>query len=305
MRAASVRLVASLAIAGAVATGALAIEVPYLTGRVNDYAAMIPPTTRERIESKLVGAEKATTAQIAVLTVASLDGEPLEDFSIKVAETWKLGRKGKDNGALLLIAKDDRKMRLEVGYGLEGTLTDAVCRRILDGVVRPRFRAGDYGGGVEAGVDAVIAALEGKEIPESAPGLLAAAPGIPWYVRLAGLSVFAVVIGIFSLIAIVGPAVPGWFLYVFLVPFYAAFPSVLIHPKAGAVLAAGWLLALPAARLLLHRSGAGRSFLSRHPGLVTLAASGGRGRGGGSWGGSSGFSGGGGSFGGGGASSGW
>jgi uncharacterized protein len=303
MRAACVRLVASLAIAGAVATGALAIEVPYLTGRVNDYAAMIPPATRDRIESKLAEVEKATTAQIAVLTVASLDGEPLEDFSIKVAETWKLGRKGKDNGALLLIAKDDRKMRLEVGYGLEGTLTDAVCRRILDGVVRPRFRAGDYGGGVEAGADAVIAALEGTEIPEPAPGLLAAAPGIPWYVRLAGLSVFAVVIGIFSLIAIVGPAVPGWFLYVFLVPFYAAFPSVLIHPVAGAVLTAGWLLALPAARFFLHRSGSGRSFLSRHAGLVTLAASGGRG--GGSWGGSSGFSGGGGSFGGGGASSGW
>ncbi len=305
MGAASVRLVAALTITGALATGAAAIEVPYLSGRVNDAAAMIPPATRDRIESKLAELEKGTTAQLAVLTVASLDGEPLEDFSIKVAETWKLGRKGKDNGALLLIAKDDRKMRIEVGYGLEETLTDAMCRRILDGVVRPRFRAGDYGGGVEAGVDAVIAAIEGKEIPEPASGLLATAPGIPWYVRLIGLSVFAVVIGLFSLIAIVGPAVPGWFLYLFLVPFYAVFPSVLIHPKAGAVLAGGWLLALPVARLLLHRSGGGRSFLSRHPGLVALAASGGRGRGGGSWGGSSGFSGGGGSFGGGGASSGW
>ena len=301
MRGAGARWVAALSVAGALVTGALAIDVPYLTGRVNDYAGMLPAEARERIESRLAAYEKAASVQIAVLTVESLRGEPIEDFSIKVAETWKLGQKGKDNGVLFLVAKDDRKMRIEVGYGLEGTLTDGACLRILDGAVRPRFRAGEYVAGIEGGVDAVIAALEGKGLPETATGPLARAPAIPWYVRLAGLCIFVVVIGVFSAVAILGPGFPGWFLYVFLLPFYAAFPSVLIHPAAGALLVACWLVGLPAARILLHRSDRGRSFLSRHPGLVAFATSGGRVHGGGSWGGSSGFSGGGGGFGGGGA----
>jgi uncharacterized protein len=305
MRRRATRLLSALVALGALASGAAAIEVPYLTGRVNDYAGMIPEEARERIERRLERYEKETTNQVAVLTVQSLEGESIEDFSMKVAGTWKLGRKAKDNGVLLLIARDDRKMRLEVGYGLEGTLTDALCRRILDGVVRPRLKGGDYGGGVESGVDAVIAALGGQAIPEAPSGLMARAPAVPWFVRLAGLSVFVVVIGLFSLLAVLGPGFFGWFLYLFLVPFYAAFPSVLIHPKVGALLTSCWLLGLPIARIFLHRSDAGKSFLVRHPGLVAFAASGVRGHGGGGRGGSSGFSGGGGSFGGGGASSGW
>ncbi len=304
MGASALRLARAFAVAGAACGVALAVEVPYLTGRVNDYAGMVPAEARGRIESKLADLEKATTAQVAVLTVPSLDGEPLEDFSMKVAEAWKLGQKGRDNGVLLLSAKQDRKMRLEVGYGLEESLTDATCRRILDGSVRPHFRAGDYGGGIEAGVDAVIATIEGKAVPEPPPGPMEISRAVGWPARLLGVAIFTVVVGMFSLIAVVGPAVPGWFLYVFLLPFWLAFPSALVHPLAGPVLAGGWLLALPVLRVLLHRSGAGRSFLTRHPGLVGFAASGGRGRGG-SWGSSSGFSGGGGGFGGGGASGGW
>jgi uncharacterized protein len=305
MRGLLARLIAVLSLLVGLAPGAAAIEVPYLTGRVNDYAGVIPAETRERIERRLEAYEKETTVQIAVLTVGSLDGEALEDYSMKVAETWKLGRKGKDNGVLLLVAQRDRKMRLEVGYGLEATLPDALCRRILDGVVRPRFRAGDYGGGVESGVDAVIAALGGKGIAAPPSGPMAFAPGIPWYARVAGLGLFAAVIGVFSLVAILGPGFTGWFLYLFLVPFYAAFPSVLIHPIAGAILTVAWLVGLPIARILLHRSDAGRNLPARHSGWVALAALGGRGHGGGGFGGSPGFSGGGGSFGGGGASSGW
>jgi uncharacterized protein len=265
---------------------------------------MVPGGGRERIERKLEQFEKETTTQIAVLTVPSLEGESLEDFSMRVAKTWKLGQKGKDNGVLLLIARDDRKMRLEVGYGLEGTLTDALCRRILDGAIRPRLRGGDYGGGVESGADAVIAALSGQAIPEAPSGLMSGAPALPWPARLAGLSVFTVVVGVFSLLAALGPGALGWFLYVFLIPFYAAFPSALIHPRAGALLVPCWLIGLPIARNFLHRSDAGKSFLARHPGLVAFAASGGRGHGGGFHG-SGAFSGGGGSFGGGGASSSW
>ncbi|HQT96131.1 MAG TPA: TPM domain-containing protein, partial [Thermoanaerobaculaceae bacterium] len=98
---------------------AAAVEVPFLSGHVNDTAAMIPAGVREQIETKLAAFEKTTGAQVVVLTVPSLNGEPIEDYSIKVAQTWKLGRKGVDDGVLFLVARDDRRMRIEVGYGLE------------------------------------------------------------------------------------------------------------------------------------------------------------------------------------------
>ena len=283
----------------------LALDVPYLGARVNDYAGMIPPDVRERIETKLAASERRTTNQIAILTVDGLEGESLEEFSMRVAETWKLGRKGKDNGVLFVVAKADRKMRIETGYGLESVLTDAVSGRILDERVRPRFKAGDFPGGLEAGADAILAVLDGEALPEASPPAANRA-AVPVFARVLGLVVFTIVVGLFSLLAVLGPGAPSWFLYVFLAPFWAVFPSALIHPMAGVVLAAAWLVGLPLARILLHRSAAGKGFLARHAGLVRFASSGGRG--GGSGGGFSrggGFSGGGGSFGGGGASSGW
>ena len=115
-------------------------EVPYLAGRVNDTADMIPADVEQRIDEKLAALEQATGAQMAVLTIASLEGEVLEEYSFKVAETWGLGREEQDDGLLMLIARDDRKMRLEVGYGLEGDLTDAQAGRILNNILRPAFR---------------------------------------------------------------------------------------------------------------------------------------------------------------------
>ena len=141
---------------------------------------MIPAEVRERLEGKLAAFEKETGAQVAVLTIDTLGGDVLEDYSLKVAQTWKLGRKGVDDGVLLLIVKDDRKLRIEVGYGLEGKLTDAQCGRILDDVVRPEFRNGDFGRGVEAGVDAIIGMIQGKDtIPSRAPGTREASFGGP------------------------------------------------------------------------------------------------------------------------------
>lgn len=148
----------------------LASEVPYLGARVQDDAGMIPRDARERLEAKLRDHEARTTNQVAVLTVESLGGDPIEEFSMRVAETWKLGRKGRDNGVLFLVARRERKMRIEVGYGLEPVLTDAIGRRILDERVAPRFRAGDFPGGFEAGVDAVLAVLEGREPPATRGG---------------------------------------------------------------------------------------------------------------------------------------
>jgi len=126
------------------ASTALALDVPRLTGRVNDYADLLSSDAEIRIEQKLAMLEKDTGAQVAVLTIQSLEAESLEEYSLRVAETWALGRGDQDDGALLLIARNDRKMRLEVGYGLEPTLTDIMSKRILDQVLRPRFRAGDF-----------------------------------------------------------------------------------------------------------------------------------------------------------------
>jgi uncharacterized protein len=279
-------------------------DVPYLSGHVNDTAGMIPSEVRNRIEATLADFEKQTGAQVAVLTIDSLDGEVLEDYSIRVAQTWKLGRKGVDDGALLLIAKGDRKMRIEVGYGLEPKLTDLQCKRILDDVIRPAFRGGDFGAGLAAGVDAIIGTIEGKDvIPARASSDSGSVSDLPVGPKLIASLVFLVVVGLFSALALLGKGCQGWFLYVFLMPFYGVFPFALWGP-VGAVLIPAWVIGFPIAKYWLGKTSGGKGFLAAHPGLVAFAASGGHGGSGGGWS-SGGFSGGGGSFGGGGASGGW
>jgi uncharacterized protein len=287
------------------ATPLAALDVPYLSSHVNDTAAMIPAGVRDHIEGQLAAFEKATGAQVAVLTVPTLDGDPIEDYSIKVAQTWKLGRKGVDDGVLFLVARDDRRMRIEVGYGLEAKLTDAQCGRILDDVVRPAFRNGDFGGGIEAGVNAITGTIEGKDvIPSPSPFRSRGTAEVPLAGRLLGTLIFVIVIGVFSAVALFGKGCMSWFLYLFLMPFYAAFPAAL-WGAPGALAIPVWLLGFPIAKLLLGKTGAGKSFLKAHPGLVAFAASSGRsGSGGGGFSGG-GFSGGGGSFGGGGSSGSW
>ncbi|HEV2844366.1 MAG TPA: TPM domain-containing protein, partial [Thermoanaerobaculia bacterium] len=147
----------------------VAKEVPFLTGRVNDQANLLSPEQRQRIEQKLAGLEQQTTHQVVVLTVESLEGDPIEDYANRVAETWKLGTAEKDNGALLLVASGDRKMRIEVGYGLESDLTDLQTNVIQNDVIIPFFMRGDFGGGIEAGVDAMISAIQGEDVAPAAP----------------------------------------------------------------------------------------------------------------------------------------
>ena len=139
MSGARVALASAAALLGAALAAPLpALEVPFLSGRVVDLAGMLTESEKQSVEQKLAAFEKKTGAQVAVLTLPSLEGEPLEDYSIRVVETWKLGRTGHDDGVLLLIARDDRKMRIEVGRGLEDRLTDLVAGRILDHLLRPR-----------------------------------------------------------------------------------------------------------------------------------------------------------------------
>ena len=137
-------------------------EVPPLTGRVNDTAAILSPQAKQQLELMLSGLEKEESTQIAVLTIDSLQGENLENFSMKVVEQWKLGQKDLDNGALLLISRDDRKIRIEVGYGLEGKLTDLMAGRIIRDIITPQFRNGNFDRGVEDGISAMISAVRGE-----------------------------------------------------------------------------------------------------------------------------------------------
>src|SRR5918996_2763460 len=147
-------------------TLALALPVPPLRGRVNDYAGMVPPDKTQQLEERLARFETETGHQVAVLTIPSLEGDPIEDFSIRVAETWKIGQKGFDNGAILLIAQKERKLRIEVGYGLEGVFPDAIASRIIREVIVPRFREGNFSPGIEAGVDAILQVTKGESLPE-------------------------------------------------------------------------------------------------------------------------------------------
>lgn len=144
-----------------------ALEVPKRPdGYVTDKAGLLSSVARARLEGMLRSFEDQTSNQVVVATFPSLEGQSLEDFSMRLAETWKVGQKGKDNGVIFLIFKNDRKMRIEVGYGLEGVLPDAVAGQIISQVVAPLFRKGDYERGVFAGVDSIIKATRGEFQPE-------------------------------------------------------------------------------------------------------------------------------------------
>lgn len=155
-------IIAAFAFAISLSAGLQAKEVPPLRGHVNDTAGMLSSDTIRQIELKLTEHEKATSNQVVVLTVPSLEGEILEEYSVRVAHEWKLGQKDRDNGILLFISRDDRKIRIEVGYGLEGILPDAVCSRIIRNEIKPSFKKGDFDAGVKAGTDAILGTIKGE-----------------------------------------------------------------------------------------------------------------------------------------------
>ena len=142
------------------------VAVPTLTGRVMDLTGTLSGGAVASIESKLADFEKSKGSQIVVLMVPTTQPEEIEQFSIRVADAWKIGRKGSSDGIILLVAKDDRHVRIEVGQGLEGAVPDAIANRIIDENITPHFKAGDYDGGVQAGVDKLIGVVNGEPLPE-------------------------------------------------------------------------------------------------------------------------------------------
>ncbi|MBI4740297.1 MAG: YgcG family protein [Betaproteobacteria bacterium] len=257
--------------------------VPELSARVTDLTATLAVDRRERMEAKLAAFEREKGAQIVVLLVPSVKPETVEQYALRVVEAWKVGRKGVDDGALLLVAKQDRKLRIEVGYGLEGALNDATAKRIVSETIGPRFKEGDFAGGIDAGLEAMMKAVGGEALP--APGSSPSADGgseLDTLIPVALIAVFVVggilrsIFGRFIGAGIVGAAV-------------------------------GFIASLLVSSLLLAGViGVIAFFFSL---LAGAAGGGGWSSGGGSWsagsGGSGGFSGGGGSFGGGGASGDW
>jgi uncharacterized protein len=142
-----------------------AIAVPPLQSRVTDLTGTLTGQQRSALEQTLAEFESRKGAQIAVLIVPTTQPETIDEYAVRVEETWKLGRKGVDDSVLVLISKQDRKLRLEVGYGLEGALPDAAARRIIEDEITPRFRQGDFYGGIRAGVDRVMRTVEGEPLP--------------------------------------------------------------------------------------------------------------------------------------------
>lgn len=264
------------------------VAIPALKSRVTDLTGTLTPEQIGTLEQRVTAFEAQKGTQIAVLMLPSTKPEAIEQFSIRLAEAWKIGRKGTDDGLILIVAKEDRRLRIEVGYGLEGAIPDAVANRVISETITPRFKAGDFYGGVSAGVDQLIKLVEGEKLPP--PAASASATGTSSDAR----DPFEYLVPGFFVIFIAG---------VVFRTLFGRFPGAIAAGALTGVVA--WLLfslgvaalvALGAFILTLVNTGRGGS------GLGGFSS----GTGGGSFGGGGGgFSGGGGSFGGGGSSGSW
>jgi uncharacterized protein len=273
------------------------VAVPPLAARVTDLTGTLSGGAVNRIESKLADFEARKGSQIAVLIVPTTEPEEIEQFGIRVADAWKLGRKGVDDGAILIVAKNDRRSRIEVGKGLEGAMPDAIANRILDETITPHFKLGDFDGGVEAGVDRMISVVDGEPLPapdtkwEHHGGLSNVLPLLLVVVFVASRVLRAIFGRLFGSVATGGLAGGLAWLLSHLVPigFGAGVIAFLFAMLAGST-SRGW--------------SAGRGWGGGFGGGLGGGLGGGFGRGG-FGGGGGGFSGGGGGFSGGGASGSW
>ena len=264
------------------------VPVPSLKARVTDLTGTLTPEQRAALEERLAAFEARKGSQIAVLIVPTTQPETIEQYAIRVAEQWKLGRKGIDDGVLLLVALKDRAVRIEVGYGLEGVLPDAIAKRIIEEYIIPRFKQGDIAGGIMAGVERIMRVIEGEPLPP--PKKQRETGGSGWETLLIiGFFLVFVVGGVLRAVLgrVAGSGVIG------------AIAGLIAWVVVGSFVAAA-IIAVVLFVLSLFGGMAGPGYRGRHGGWYPGGGwSGGGGFGGG------GFSGGGGGFGGGGASGGW
>lgn len=284
--------------------------VPELWGmRVHDDARVLKPETAEKLEAQLKAYEDSTSNQIAILTINTLEGESIEEYSLRVAEKWKLGQKDKDNGVLLLIAVEDHKMRIEVGHGLEGVLTDALCNRIIRNEMAPAFRRADFDDGITAAITAIIQGIGGEYSAADSNELLE----LSLTARiLIGLAIYAF-LSVFAFFGLFIKGSWGWFMYLFLIPFFSIFPAFVFPGHLWYLPGILYIIGFPIIKWLVNQTAWGKK-VSKNFDVGRSSGGGSSSRSGGGWssgsssswgsGGSS-FSGGGGSFGGGGSSGSW
>ena len=259
--------------------------VPPLTGRVTDLAAVLTAEQKLVLDGTLQAFEARKGSQLAVLIVPTTSPETIEQYSVRVAEAWKLGRKKIDDGAILVVAKNDRAVRIEVGYGLEGVLNDATSKRIISERITPRFAQGDFNGGISAGVAQMIRVVDGEPLPQTSGNPVTGVANMQQYVPV-----------IFILAMVLGGVLRSMF---------GRLPGALA--TGGVVAVAAWFFVgaisialvsgVLALVLTLLGGGMGGHGIGGHRGGFGTSGFGGRGNGG--------FSGGGGGFGGGGATGRW
>jgi uncharacterized protein len=281
------------------------VAVPPLSGRVVDQTGTLSGSDISSLTQTLKDFEARKGSQIAVLIVPTTAPEAIEQYSIRVAEAWKIGRKKIDDGAILLVAKDDHKLRIEVGYGLEGALTDVTARRIIDEIITPKFRSGDFAGGISDGVARIIGVVDGEPLPAPVPQASHGSNSDDWISFLNPLNPFTL-FGLYIVSTVmrrllgrlIGSVAAGgligglvWYLL----------GSITFAAVLGGILS---IITFFADNLLAASQNASRQS-GRGGGWSGGSSSGGGGWSSGSSSGGGGFSGGGGSFGGGGASGSW
>jgi uncharacterized protein len=270
------------------------VPVPALSARVTDLTGTLTSEQSAALEEKLRAFEARKGSQLAVLIVPTTEPEDIAGFGIRVAEAWKLGRKGIDDGAILIVAKNDRRLRIEVGYGLEGAMPDAIAKRIVADTITPYFKQGDFYGGIDAGLDQMIRVVDGEPLPEPDRKWSPPPGGMDW---IAVILVLIVIGGgvLRVLLGRVGGALATGGITGTIVYFLTH-----VLPIAGVAGLVGFVLAL-----IFAGFGGPRGWVSRGRRGGFSGWSGGGIGGGGFGGGGGGFSGGGGGFGGGGASGSW
>ena len=291
-------LLAIASLAAFPATPTDVVPVPRLAARVTDQTGTLTVEQRAALESKLAEFERARGSQVAVLIVPTLGTETIEEFAGRVTDEWKLGRKGVDDGVLFVVAQQERKLRIHTGRGVQGTLTDALSRRIVGDIVAPRFRSGDFAGGINAGVDAIMKAIEGEELPLPAPQK-STQPRVESLSSFSNLLIFGLLF-----IPIVGMVLKGM-----LGRFVGSGATSALAAGAAWMILGSVAIAVVAAVIaflfsLMSGLGGGRALNRGGWGGVYIPSGGGWSSGGG-FGGGGGFSGGGGGFDGGGSSGSW
>jgi uncharacterized protein len=228
------------------------VPVPPLKARVTDLTGTLSAQQKGELEARIAAYESRRGSQIAVLLLPSTKPEEIEQYSIRVAEAWKVGRKGVDDGLILVVAKDDRRLRIEVGYGLEGAIPDSVAKRVIEERITPRFRDGDFYGGVRDGVDQLIRLAEGEKLPPpAATGLHDRMPAGDAFQYIVPAIFFCVIVGTIlkavlgrfpgSLAAAAGLGLIAWLIFGLGVALIAALAGfVLTFANTGAGRGGGW-----------------------------------------------------------------